>query len=135
MLGRMPRNRSAMTVAAGRRRGEGASASSQPDRSRVARRKEQARQRLVRAAAQIIVSKGTEGLRLREIADLADVGFGSFYTHFDSKEELIAAVVRDTVQSLSAPVVAQSAQADDPAEAAAMAHRWFIRLAATDPNT
>jgi AcrR family transcriptional regulator len=131
----MPRNRSATTVAAGRRRGEGASASSQPDRSRVARRKEQARQRLVRAAAQIIVSKGTEGLWLREIADLADVGFGSFYTHFDSKEELIAAVVKDTVQSLSAPVVAQSAQAADPAEAAAGAHRWFIRLAATDPRT
>jgi AcrR family transcriptional regulator len=110
-------------------------ASSQTDGSRVARRKEQARQRLVRAAAEIIVSKGTEGLRLREIADLADVGFGSFYTHFDSKEELIAAVVKDTVQSLSAPVVAQSAQADDPAEAAAGAHRWFIRLAATDPKT
>src|SRR3979490_2988344 len=107
MLGRMPRNRSAMTVAAGRRRGEGASASSQPDRSRVARRKEQARQRLVRAAAQIIVSKGTEGLRLREIADLADVGFGSFYTHFDSKEELIAAAVKNPLQSPSPPTARQ----------------------------
>jgi AcrR family transcriptional regulator len=107
----------------------------QPDNSRVARRKLQARQRLVRAAAELVVSKGTEGLRLREITDLADVGFGSFYTHFDSKEELIAAIVKDTVESLSAPVVAQSAKADDPAEAAAIAHRWFIRLATTDPKT
>jgi AcrR family transcriptional regulator len=110
-------------------------APAQPDGSRVARRKQLARQRLVRAAAELIVSKGTGGLRLREITDLADVGFGSFYTHFDSKEELIAAVVKDTVESLSAPVVAQSANADDPAEAAAIAHRWFVRLAATDPKT
>jgi hypothetical protein len=55
------------------------------------------------------------------------------YKHWYFASELIAAVVTDTVQSVSAPVVAQSARTEDPAEAAAMAHRWFIRLASTDP--
>lgn len=96
---------------------------------RVARRKEQAYSRLVAAAAEIIVAKGTEGLRVREITDRAEVGFGSFYSHFESKEDIIGAVVRDTVGSLSAPVVV-----DDPAEAAAISHRWFIRLAVTEPQ-
>jgi AcrR family transcriptional regulator len=103
--------------------------------SRVARRREEARARLVAAAAAIIVEKGTEGLRLREIAERADVGFGSFYHHFDSKEDLVGAVVRHTVESLSAPVITQSAAVTDPAEAAAISHRWFIRLAMTDPHT
>jgi AcrR family transcriptional regulator len=108
---------------------------SQPAGSRLERRLERARRNLIQAAAEIIAVKGTEGLRLREITDRADVGFGSFYTHFASKEELIAAVVRDTVETLSAPVIVESTKAIDAAEAAAMAHVWFIRLATTDPQT
>jgi AcrR family transcriptional regulator len=104
-------------------------------RPRVDRRVEQARQRLVRAAAEIIAAKGPDGLRLREITDRADVGFGSFYTHFASKEDLVTAVVTDTVEALTAQIVAASAPAADPAVGAAMAHRWFIRLASTDPRT
>lgn len=106
-----------------------------PATPRVARKREEARARLLAAAAEIIVEKGTDGLRLREIADRADVGFGSFYHHFDSKEDLVAAVVRHTVQSLSAPVISRSAAITDPAEAAVIAHRWFIRLASGDPQT
>ena len=90
---------------------------------------------MIASAAEIIVEKGTDGLRLREIADRADVGFGSFYQHFESKEHLVAAVVSDTVRTLSAPVIAEFAMIADPAEAAAASHRWFIRLATQDPRT
>jgi AcrR family transcriptional regulator len=103
--------------------------------SRVSRRQEQARQRLVAAAAEIIVAKGIEGLRLREVTERADIGFGSFYTHFATKEDLVAAVVVHTVESLLEPVVLRSFEAQDPAEAASISHRWFIRLAVTDPRT
>jgi AcrR family transcriptional regulator len=96
---------------------------------RVARRKEQAYARLVAAAAEIIIAKGTHGLRVREITDRAHVGFGSFYSHFESKQDIIGAVVRDIVGSLAAPVAV-----DDAAEAAAISHRWFIRLAVTEPQ-
>src|SRR5581483_11124334 len=63
-----------------------------PTVSRVARKRLQARSRLIEAASAVIAERGVEGLRLRELADRADVGFGSFYTHFASKEELVEAV-------------------------------------------
>src|SRR5882757_9491380 len=71
---------------------------------------------------------------VREITDRADIGFGSFYSHFASKEELIEAVVSEMIQSLSASVIADSAALGDSAEAAATAHRWFIGLATTHPE-
>jgi AcrR family transcriptional regulator len=90
---------------------------------------------LVAAAAEIIAVKGAENLRLREIADRADIGFGSFYTHFESKDELVAAVAEYTVRSLIAPVLKRAAQSDDAAISASISHRWFIRLASADPKT
>jgi AcrR family transcriptional regulator len=103
--------------------------------SRVARRKQRAREQLVAAAAEIIAAKGTEALRLREITDRADVGFGTFYTHFDSKEDLVSAVVRHTVETLTTSMLSRLTDVTDPALSAAMSHRWFIRLAVTDPPT
>jgi AcrR family transcriptional regulator len=102
--------------------------------SRVARRRSHARERLVLGGAEIIAAKGTENLRLREIADRADIGFGSFYSHFRTKDELIAAVAEHTVRSRIAPVLSRAVQSSDPAESASISHRWFIRLASTDPQ-
>ncbi|MCK9248532.1 MAG: TetR/AcrR family transcriptional regulator [Solirubrobacteraceae bacterium] len=101
--------------------------------SRTSRRKDEARRRLLAAAGELIAEKGVDGLRLRELTDRADIGFGSFYTHYADKEELVAAVVTDTVEHLSSTVIAHAATIPDPAEAVAVAQRWFTRLATSDP--
>ena len=102
--------------------------------SRVERKRRLARQRLVDAALELIAEGGVEGLRLREITARADVGFGSFYSHFATKEELVEAVVADSVGSLTEAIIEYATEVDDPAEQAAIAHRHFVRLAYEDPQ-
>lgn len=102
---------------------------------RVQRRQQRTRAQLTRAAATIIAEKGVEGLRLREVTDAADVGFGSFYNYFESKEGLVEAVVLDLMSALAGTLIAHVSQFDDPAEAAGAAHRWFVRNATEDPET
>jgi AcrR family transcriptional regulator len=102
--------------------------------SRVERKREAARGRLVAAGAQVIASKGVEGLRLRELAEHADVGFGSFYNHFADKQALVEAVVVEHVEEAADAMIARAAGAEDPAEVAAVAQRLFIRLIHSDPQ-
>ncbi|WP_019876119.1 TetR/AcrR family transcriptional regulator [Sporichthya polymorpha] len=101
--------------------------------ARVQRRQQRTRAELTRAAARIIATKGVDGLRLREVTDEADVGFGSFYNYFSSKEELVEAVVSDLAGAAAAALGAQLAGYADPAEAVCVAHRWLVRAAVEDP--
>jgi AcrR family transcriptional regulator len=45
------------------------------------------------AALRLMAEKGMEGVAINEITEAADVGFGSFYNHFESKEAIYAALV------------------------------------------
>lgn len=110
----------------------------EPSRSpsaRIQRRQQRTRSQLTRAAARVISEKGVEGLRLREVTDAADVGFGSFYNYFDSKEDLVEAVVLELMSSLAQTLIAHVDALSDPAEAASAAHRWFVRSATEEPDT
>lgn len=106
-----------------------------PPSDRTLRKQQQMRRQLITATSKVIAEKGVEGLRLRDVTDLADVGFGSFYSHFSSKEQLVEAVVIDLMSSISQELVAYVAEIEDPAEAASTAHRWFVRTAHVDPET
>jgi AcrR family transcriptional regulator len=96
--------------------------------SKVARKREAARRRLVDAAMELIAAKGVEGLRLRELAERAEIGFGSFYNHFSSKEELVEAVVADYVGAATDEIMQRALAYEDPAVTAAVAQRSFIHL-------
>src|SRR5690348_5183616 len=101
---------------------------------RQARRRRQTRTRLVRAAAALFARQGVDNTRINEITDEADVGFGSFYNHFKSKEEIVEAVLSDTLAAQGATVAALTGGLEDPAEVVAVAHRHFVELARTDPD-
>jgi len=101
---------------------------------RQARRRRQTRTRLVRAAAALFARQGVDNTRINEITDEADVGFGSFYNHFKSKEEIVEAVLTDTLAAQGATVAALTGGLEDPAEVVAVAHRHFVELARTDPD-
>ena len=103
-----------------------------PDRQ--ARRRRQTRARLVRAAAALFARQGVENTRINEITDQADVGFGSFYNHFKSKEEIVEAVLTETLSAQGAAVAGLTKGLEDPAEVVAVAHRYFVDLARTDPD-
>src|SRR5271165_1503237 len=103
-----------------------------PPSDRRVRRREQTRAKLVDAARALFARQGVDNTRINEITDEADVGFGSFYNHFDSKEAIVETVLADTIGAQGAAVEAITAQLDDPAEVVAAAHRYFVGLARTD---
>lgn len=98
------------------------------------RRKARAKEKLLHAARQIIAESGTAGLRISDVTDRADLGFGTFYTYFESKEALVEAVVADTLTGLAGSIGATAVAASDAALAAAEAYRRFLRFATSQPE-
>lgn len=96
------------------------------------RHRERTRGQLTGAARTLIADKGLAGLRISEVTESADVGRGSFYNYFESKEELVEAIVRESIQTLAAVAVSVVPDHEDPAVCAAVADRRFIRLASED---
>ena len=83
--------------------------------NRLERRKQRTRAALVRAA-QTLIAQGRLAVPVLEITQLADVGMGSFYNHFASKEQLFDAAVADVLDSYGALLDALTAELEDPAE-------------------
>ena len=108
--------------------------SASPASDRHTRRREQTRRKLLDAARALFARQGVDNTRINEITDEADVGFGSFYNHFESKDAIVQAVLEETVAAQGAAVDAVTRHLDDPAEIVSAAHRYFVRLARTDPD-
>lgn len=95
--------------------------------NRSQRRKERTRAALIRAA-QGLIAAGRLNAPVLEITQAADVGMGSFYNHFASKEELFEAAVTDVLDAHGALLDELTAGLDDPAETFASSFRLTGRL-------
>jgi AcrR family transcriptional regulator len=95
--------------------------------NRLERRKQRTRAALIQAA-QALIAAGKLNVPVLEITQAADVGMGSFYNHFDSKEELFEAAVADVLDSHGALLDQLTATIDDPAETFASSFRLTGRL-------
>jgi AcrR family transcriptional regulator len=62
------------------------------------RRRREVFERLLNAARDIIVTRGLENATVKDITDAADVGKGTFFLHFRSKEHVVPALLeRDSI--------------------------------------
>ena len=95
---------------------------SAPPSNRFERRRAETRGALIRAARQILAETGDTGASIQAIAERADVGFGSFYNHFDSKTELFEAAVVDALEEFGQNFDQHLTGIDDPA--AMVEWRW-----------
>jgi AcrR family transcriptional regulator len=95
--------------------------------SGLARRKQRTRSALIRAA-QRLIAEGKVNVPVLEITRAADVGMGSFYNHFDSKEQLFEAAVADVLDAHGALLDRLTAAIEDPAETFATSFRLTGRL-------
>jgi AcrR family transcriptional regulator len=95
--------------------------------NRLERRKQRTRAALVQAAQGFIAS-GKLNVPVLEITQAADVGMGSFYNHFDSKEQLFEAAVTEVLDAHGALLDEFTASIDDPAETFATSFRLTGRL-------
>jgi AcrR family transcriptional regulator len=100
---------------------------------RGARRKRETRARLLEAALKLMAEKGMEGVAINEITEAADVGFGSFYNHFESKEAIYAALVDSVFEQFAEALDRRLADISDHAEVIAVAVRHTLLRAQREP--
>lgn len=87
-----------------------------PEATRTDRRKAQTRAHLLEAAAHVMGERGFHDARVHEIAERADVGTGTFYNYFRSKDEIFEALTTDTMEGLAAHLDAARDDALDARE-------------------
>lgn len=102
--------------------------------NRLERRKMRTRGALVRAA-QSFIAAGKLNAPVLEITQAADVGMGSFYNHFDSKEQLFEAAVNEILDDLGALLDKLTVDGEDPALTFARSFRLVGRLFSRRPQT
>lgn len=95
--------------------------------NRLERRKQRTRAALIRAA-QNFIAAGKLNVPVLEITQTADVGMGSFYNHFDSKDELFTAAVNEVLDAHGTLLDELTESLDDPAETFARSFRLTARL-------
>jgi len=100
---------------------------------RLERRKLDTRQRLVHAAQIVMGRQGVEAATIADITEQADVGFGSFYNHFKSKEEIAHEVFASRARELAEELEGVFDRIEDPNLAAGIVQRWFIECGRRDP--
>ena len=102
--------------------------------TRLDRRKARTRAALVAAARELLTSRDPAGVSIQEITDAADVGFGSFYNHFQSKQELFDAAVEEVIEEHGAMLEKITAAMEDPAEVFAASVRITARFPKSHPQ-
>jgi AcrR family transcriptional regulator len=102
--------------------------------SRFERRRARTRQALISAARQILAETGETTASIQEIAERADVGFGSFYNHFETKSALFDAAVADALEEFGQLFDGLTEGIEDPAERFSASVRLTLRLASRHPE-
>lgn len=95
------------------------------------RRRQETRTALVTAARAVMARKGVEPTTIADITDEADVGFGTFYNYFKSKEEIVRAVIAASGDALGEAIDRHGASLD-VAEAVSIGIRTLLRRADED---
>ena len=99
---------------------------------RVARRQRRNREALIRAASEVMSEKGIDAATMLEIAERADMGAGTVYNYFRSKEDLAVAVLEEIMRDLALRVETATSNYTDPAHVYAVALSSLLETAATD---
>ena len=104
-----------------------------PTENRLDRRKAKTRAALIRAA-QTLIAQGRTNVPILEITQTADVGMGSFYNHFETKEQLYEAAYEAVLDAYGQMLDHVTADIDDPAEVFASSFRLTGRLHRREPE-
>ena len=94
--------------------------------TRRATKRTATRARLLEAARALIGEGGFDAVTIAEVTERADVGFGTFYGYFESKDAVVRAVILDAMTTLAEANDALTTALDDPAEVVATAIRHTL---------
>lgn len=99
---------------------------------RVARKQLRKREALVQAGYKVMSERGIDQATMQEIAELADVGAGTVYSYFKSKDELAIAVLERLMHELALRIEAVTDTFADPAQVYAFGIRTVIEACTHD---
>jgi AcrR family transcriptional regulator len=99
---------------------------------RVAKRQRRNREAVLQAGHDVMSEKGIDAATMQEIAARADVGAGTVYSYFKSKDELAIAVLELVMQRLAVRIEAVTDTFADPAQVYAFGIRIVLETATAD---
>jgi len=91
--------------------------------------RQQTRERLLDAAAQVFAEQGVNGASVEQIAERAGYSRGAFHGNFKDKDQLVAALLERRTQIELEEVRALTQDASSPAEAMDRLRAWNIERA------
>ena len=97
-------------------------------------KKERTRAQLLEAAVHVLAVKGVEATTIQDIAERARVTPATFYNHFPSKDDVLAAIARWVVDRFTERVLASMADVGDGATRMMIGNRRFVQLAVDSPG-
>ena len=102
---------------------------------RAQRKKIETRARLLASAYELMSGAGVDGTSIAAIAEHADVGFGTFYNYFESKDDLAIAVLDAVIEDLGRrnDLATEGIKGRDAAVVQAISIRTVAREMRTNP--
>ncbi|WP_285600212.1 TetR/AcrR family transcriptional regulator [Kineosporia sp. NBRC 101731] len=104
----------------------------------VERKQQQARRRIVQAAAELFADRGFDSVSVSDIAERAEVGRTTFFRHFGDKQEVVFAHERELLAGLDADAIHAPPGGGRTATDALLALQPFVlrlcALIASDPD-
>lgn len=97
------------------------------------RRQARTRQAIIQAAEEIIETQGSDGLNMRAVAERSDYSASNLYEYFASKDELLAAVIKEALTHLTTHV-RQTTQGLSPRERLQSYGHAYLEFARTHPQ-
>lgn len=97
--------------------------------NRYQRRKEKTRQELLVAARKVLAEKGYHNAKVIDIATAADIGVGTFYLYYPTKDALFLELVGETAQLLKAQIDDARVTVEGAVEKIRAANQAFFRFA------
>lgn len=98
------------------------------------RRKRITREKLLDAAFHLMAEHGMDAVAINDITESADVGFGTFYNHFTSKEAIHEAVIDAVFEDFGDALERVVSGVEDPAEVISICVRHGILRARREPT-
>lgn len=102
--------------------------------TRQQKRRERTREAIIEAAAATFLRKGVAGATVAEIAEAADVGYGTFYNHFQGLQDVVSAVAERTMARIVDMTEAALPEEGSRELAPAISLRIVVRLMTRDPS-
>lgn len=100
-----------------------------PPIARRERRRAETHERIFRAALELFAERGVAGTTVEDITEAADVGKGTFFNYFPSKEHVLAAF--GEMQAAKARAVFSEARPDEPLQ---QVFQRLVRALAEEPG-